>query len=132
MSSEPPACADVRAHFALIALPFTREIDPRDRFTLPVFDQPLAHLQRAVESRQSCALIAPSGTGKSLLLRTFARRLPEARYRVHDVKVTNLSKRDFCREVATACGLDTPASCASSKSASSPSPTTRACGPCWS
>ena len=106
MSTETHACADVRAHFALSSLPFTREIDPRDRFALPVFDQPLAHLQRAVESRQSCALIAPSGAGKSLLLRTLARRLPEARYRVHDVKVTSLSKRDFCREVATACGLE--------------------------
>lgn len=106
MSSETRTGADVRAHFALSALPFTREIDPRDRFTLPVFDQPLAHLQRAVESRQSCALIAPSGAGKSLLLRALARRLPEARYRVHDVKVTSLSKRDFCREVATACGLE--------------------------
>ncbi|MFW6087710.1 MAG: AAA family ATPase, partial [Myxococcota bacterium] len=106
MSTETPTNADVRAHFALSALPFTREIDPRDRFTLPVFDQPLAHLQRAVESRQSCALIAPSGAGKTLLLRTLARRLPEARYRVHDVKVTSLSKRDFCREVATACGLE--------------------------
>lgn len=106
MFTETQAGADVRAHFALSALPFTREIDPRDRFILPVFDQPLAHLQRAVESRQSCALIAPSGAGKSLLLRTLARRLPEARYRVHDVKVTSLSKRDFCREVATACGLE--------------------------
>jgi len=106
MPTETQTGTDVRAHFALSALPFTREIDPRDRFTLPVFDQPLAHLQRAVESRQSCALIAPSGAGKSLLLRTLARRLPEARYRVHDVKVTSLSKRDFCREVATACGLE--------------------------
>lgn len=106
MTAEAPAVPDVRAHFALSALPFTREIDPRDRFTLPVFDQPLAHLQRAVESRQSCALIAPSGAGKTLLLRALAQRLPEARYRVHDVKVTSLSKRDFCREVATACGLD--------------------------
>jgi hypothetical protein len=47
MSIETQTGADVRAHFALSALPFTREIDPRDRLTLPVFDQPLAHLQRA-------------------------------------------------------------------------------------
>lgn len=106
MATEVQPSADVRAHFALSSLPFTREIDPRDRLTLPVFDQALAHLQRAVESRQSCALIAPSGAGKTVLLRALAQRLPEARYRVHDVKVTSLSKRDFCREVATACGLE--------------------------
>lgn len=105
MTESAPA-ADVRAHFALTALPFTREIDPRDRFTLPIFDEPLAHLVRAVESRQSSALIAPSGAGKTLLLRALRQRLPEARYRVHDVKLTGLSKRDFCREIATACGLE--------------------------
>lgn len=104
--TETAPVADVRAHFALTTLPFTREIDPRYRFTLPIFDEPLAHLQRAVESRQSCALIAPSGAGKTLLLRALRQRLPEARYRVHDVKLTGLSKRDFCREIATACGLE--------------------------
>lgn len=106
MTTEAAPAADVRAHFALTALPFTREIDPRDRLTLPIFDEPLAHLQRAVESRQSCALIAPSGAGKTLLLRALRQRLPEARYRVHDVKLTGLSKRDFCREIAIACGLE--------------------------
>ena len=52
----------------------------------------------------SAALIAPAGTGKSALLRALVARLPEARYRTHYVKVTNLSKRDMCREIATACG----------------------------
>jgi type II secretory pathway predicted ATPase ExeA len=37
------------------------------------------------------------------LLRRLASRLPEARYRVHRVKVTGLSKRDLCREIASAC-----------------------------
>ena len=31
-------------------------------------------------------------------------RLPEARYRTHYVKVTGLSKRDMCREIACAVG----------------------------
>jgi len=97
---------DVRAHFAFTDLPFTREIDPKDRFAPPLFEEPLTHLQRAVEHRQSAALIAPSGAGKTLLLRSLRDRLPEARYRVHDVKVTSLSKRDLCREIATVCGLE--------------------------
>jgi general secretion pathway protein A len=53
----------------------------------------------------SAALIAPSGSGKTLLLRSLKESLPEARYRVHDVKVTDLSKRDMCREIATVCAL---------------------------
>jgi general secretion pathway protein A len=54
----------------------------------------------------SAALIAPAGTGKTALLRALAHGLPEARYRVHYVKVTELSKRDMCREIAVACGAE--------------------------
>lgn len=96
---------DLRAHFAWSALPFTREIDVNDRFRAPAVEQALADLRRVVENRMSAALIAPSGAGKTLLLRTLKQSLPEARYRVHDVKVTDLSKRDMCREIATVCGL---------------------------
>ena len=31
--------------------------------------------------------------------------LPETRFQVHYVKVTGLSKRDLCKEIAVACGL---------------------------
>jgi len=50
-------------------------------------------------------LIAPAGTGKTTLLRALKETLPEARYRVRYVKVTDLSKRDLCREIATAVGV---------------------------
>ena len=96
---------DLRAHFAWSALPFTREIDVNDRFHTPAAEQALADLRRVVENRMSAALIAPSGSGKTLLLRALKQSLPEARYRVHDVKVTDLSKRDMCREIATVCSL---------------------------
>lgn len=106
MNPDPSiATPDLRAHFAWSALPFTRELDVHDRFRAPAAEQALADLRRAVENRMSAALIAPSGSGKTLLLRTLKEGLPEARYRVHDVKVTDLSKRDMCREIATVCGL---------------------------
>ena len=53
----------------------------------------------------SGALIARAGTGKTTLLRALMEALPEARYRVRYVKVTDLSKRDLCREIATAVGV---------------------------
>ncbi len=105
MTSQPSTTPDLRAHFAWSALPFTREIDVQDRFPAPAAEQALADLRRVVENRMSAALIAPSGAGKTLLLRALKQSLPEARYRVHDVKVTDLSKRDMCREIATVCGL---------------------------
>jgi type II secretory pathway predicted ATPase ExeA len=70
-----------------------------------IYERPLQHLAETLNKRMSAALIAPAGTGKTMLLRTLVARLPEARYRVHYVKVTDLSKRDLCREIATAMGV---------------------------
>jgi hypothetical protein len=57
----------------------------------------------------SAPLSAPAGTGKTALLRRLRSGLAEARYHVHDVKVTGRSKRDMGREIAAACGAQ-PAS----------------------
>lgn len=95
---------DLKSRFGFHSLPFTREIKIEDRFSLDPYEDALSALVRTVEQRQSCALIAPSGTGKSALLRALVQRLPEARYKTHYVKVANLSKRDMCREIATVLG----------------------------
>lgn len=97
---------DLRSRFGFHSTPFTREIRIEDRFSLPIFDEALTGLERSIDQRQSAALIAPAGTGKSVVLRTLASRLPEARYRVRYVKVTDLSKRDMCREIASAVGAE--------------------------
>jgi hypothetical protein len=77
-----------------------------DHLRLPFLDEALASLLAAVEARMSTALIAPAGTGKTALLRRLRDGLPDARYHVHYVKVTGLSKRDMCREIAVACGAE--------------------------
>jgi len=97
---------DLRSHFGLTTIPFTREIAVEDRWPAPLFDEPLAALRGTLEQRMSALLVAPSGTGKTVLLRTLRSCLPEARYRVNYVKLTPLSKRDLCREIGLACGLD--------------------------
>jgi type II secretory pathway predicted ATPase ExeA len=95
---------DFRSRFGFHATPFTREI-PVDRcLTFSQYDEALDALVRVVDHRMSGALIAPAGTGKTTVLRRLVERLPDARYRVHYVKVTNLSKRDMCREIARAMG----------------------------
>jgi general secretion pathway protein A len=97
---------DFKSRFDFHAMPFTRELRVEDRFTLPFFDGALAALQSAVENRLSAALVAPAGTGKTALVRALLARLPEARYRVRYVKVSGLSKRDTCREIAVALGAE--------------------------
>jgi len=97
---------DLRAHFGFSAVPFTREIPIKDRWHSEIFDQPLTALRQTIEQRMSAVVLAPSGTGKTLLLRTLRAQLPEARFRVHYVKLTSLSKKDLCREIGLAAGFD--------------------------
>jgi type II secretory pathway predicted ATPase ExeA len=87
--------------------PFTREISVTERFTLPHQAEAADALAEAVRQRMSAALIAPAGTGKTVTLRILVSSLPEARYQLRYVKVTGLSKRDLCREIAACCGLST-------------------------
>ena len=95
---------DLRSRFGFHTTPFTRELRVEHHFRLSLFDETLSALERTVGDRMSAALIAPAGTGKTSLLRALVDRLPQARYRVHYVKVTHLSKRDMCRELACAVG----------------------------
>ena len=85
--------------------PFTRELTVRERFPLDPQAQVAAALAEAVHERMSAALIAPAGTGKTVALRMLVAALPETRFQVHYVKVTGLSKRDLCKEIAVARGL---------------------------
>ncbi len=97
---------DLQSRFGFHSFPFTRELRVEDRFMHELYEQPLKYLFRTVNRRMSAAIIAPAGTGKTVLLRALMARLPEARHRVHYVKVTDLSKRDLCREIATAIGVE--------------------------
>lgn len=96
---------DIRSFFNLSALPFTREIAVKDRWRHPIFDEPFGAFKRVFYERMSGCLEAPSGMGKTLLLRSLQEEaLPEARFRVQYMAITGLSKRDFCREVARVLG----------------------------
>ncbi len=98
---------DACTYFGLHHLPFTREIAVADRFHLPDHDDLAYDIQAAVDDHLSAAVISPAGAGKTVLLRTVEDALPKARFRIHYIKVTDLSKRDFCREIAAAMGAST-------------------------
>ena len=96
---------DLRATFGFHSTPFTREIRTEEQMHLPLFDDALSGLRATVQKRMSAALIAPSGTGKTALLRRLVSELPEARYQVRYIKVTGVSKGELCREIAAVLGL---------------------------
>lgn len=101
-----PKLKDVNSRFGFHTIPFTCEIRNKDRYVNEIYETPIDHLYRTVDKRMCAALIAPAGTGKTTVLRALIDHLPEARYRVHYVKVTNLSKRDMCREIASVTGIE--------------------------
>lgn len=86
-------------------IPFTRELTIADRLPLAYQQEAADALLDAVSGRMSCSIVAPAGTGKTLVMRLLTSLLPEARYRVHYVKITGLSKRDLCKEISVAFGL---------------------------
>lgn len=96
---------DFHAHFGLRKTPFTREIAVDEMFVHPQHDEIKRCIARAVQQRMSAALQAPAGFGKTSLVRAVREDLSEVRYNVHYVKVTGLSKRDMCREIAKSLGL---------------------------
>ncbi len=95
---------DMRSRFGFHTTPFSREIRADQHFRTDDYDEQLQALARAVDLRECAALVAPAGTGKTMLLHGLIARLPEARYCVRYVKETSLSRRDLCREVALAIG----------------------------
>ena len=102
---KPPTTAtDLCTHFGLHHLPCTREVAIAERWHHPQYDELIEHLRALVEHRLSAAVVAAAGLGKTVVLRALDDALPEARYRTHYVKVTDLSKRDLCREIATTLG----------------------------
>lgn len=96
---------DMLAQFGFRKTPFTLELRPEEHLDLPHFDNALARIMRVVDKRLCVTVTSVPGAGKTSLIRALEYRLPDARYRVHYVKVTNLSKRDFCREIAAVCGI---------------------------
>lgn len=97
---------DVQAHFGLSGPPFTREIPTRKMWRQPCLDDLVRDLEATVSARDSAAVIAPSGAGKSALIRRLVATLPEARYRVADIKVTAVGNRDLYRSLARALGIE--------------------------
>jgi general secretion pathway protein A len=96
---------DLRSAFGMHTVPFTRELSTDEQLDLPMQEEALQGMLRSLERRMSTAVIAPAGTGKTALIRRLLSQLPEARYRVRYVKVTDLSKRDLCREISAVCGV---------------------------
>jgi type II secretory pathway predicted ATPase ExeA len=96
---------DFMKNFRFSSTPFTRELRIEQRFQSIVLEEQLEALRQVVEGRGSAALVAPAGTGKTVILRALRASLAEARYRVVYIKLADLSARDMCRQLAIGLSL---------------------------
>lgn len=90
--------------FDMSAVPFTREFAVDQAYQHPQYDEVVNDTLDAISDRMSAVITAVPGAGKTVVARRIVNNLPPAGYRVHEVKVNHLSKRDFCRELAMAMG----------------------------
>lgn len=102
--TDPPP--DLRGHFGLNELPFTREIPAARMWRHPGLDEVVHDLANIISARDSAAVVAPSGAGKTAVIRRLVDTLPEARYRIADIKLTAVGNRDLYRSIARSLGLE--------------------------
>jgi len=86
--------------FRFTSAPFSKELRIDGRLKLDFWEAELKALKDVVDARQSAVLVAPAGVGKSVTLRALMDSLPAARYKTHYFKLTDISARDMCRQVA--------------------------------
>ena len=85
---------DFRSRFHLNTTPFSRELSIERRYLFSFIEEAIEGLYQAVLQRESCALIAPAGSGKTVAVRALNDRLPETRFKVRYVKMTGLSEAE--------------------------------------
>lgn len=90
--------------FRFTSEPFSKELRIDCRLKLDFMEAELKGLKASVEQRRSAVLVAPAGVGKSVTIRALMDALPAVRYKVHYIKLTDISARDMCRQVASVIG----------------------------
>ena len=92
-------------HFALTALPFSKDIGDSDLWLPPSKQSVCDELCEAIDEHASVLLVGEPGVGKTCLLRAVRHRLPQAGYRLTYCHNSTLGRRDFYRQLSFAMGL---------------------------
>lgn len=91
-------------HFSLTAVPFDRAVPPEGLLRHASFAEALERLRFAVDSRGPALLVAPPGTGKSVLLDALCRALPAATTRVTATALTSCNPFGLVGQLAVRYG----------------------------
>ena len=92
--------------YGLTRQAFSKEIPADELFVSDLHKDIGVRLKAAVEGHASAVLTGEVGVGKTFILRALERDLNPSRYRVTYIHNTNVSRRDFYRQLSTALALD--------------------------
>lgn len=95
--------------YGLNKLPFGKDIDPHDFFDSSQVTRAVDRLKATVQARSSAVLTGDPGTGKTFVLRALEDRLQTHRIRFTYIHNSQVSHRDFYRQLSAALGLETRA-----------------------
>ena len=91
-------------HFGLTAVPFDRAVPPEGLLRHPSFGEALERLRFAVDLRGPALLVAPPGTGKSVLLEALCTELSTSDVRVIATQLTACGPFGLVGQLATRYG----------------------------
>ena len=91
-------------HFGLTAVPFDRAVPPEGLLRHPSFGEALERLRFAVDLRGPALLVAPPGTGKSVLLEALCAELSTSDVRVIATQLTACGPFGLVGQLATRYG----------------------------
>jgi general secretion pathway protein A len=100
------------SHFGLREAPFSKEIDAQELWAPSSRVRVVDDLVDACSERGHVLLTGEPGVGKTCVLRTLKRRLPEAGFRLTYCHNATLGRRDFYRQLCLALGLSPKATAA--------------------
>jgi len=88
------------SYFDLEDIPFTSDIPTKQRVKFSHVEEEIRQLKNIIHKRQSAAIIAPAGVGKSLVLRTLKEEMSGAHIEFIYIKIAKLGLRDMTKEIA--------------------------------
>ncbi len=96
----------LRSYFGLRALPFTKDLDADEVFTVASHERALSRLRYLVDRKGIGALFGSPGCGKSTLLRQLTASLGKTSHKVCYLHQTSCASLDLYREIARGFGLE--------------------------
>jgi len=105
-ATKTKAATRLRSYFGLRSLPFTKDLDADETFSVPSQERALERLRYLVDRKGIGALFGAPGCGKSTLLRELTASLGKTSHQICYLHQTSCASLDLYRQIARGFGLE--------------------------